>query len=183
MVVNILLLTDETPPDAIVSLVVYTYITAPAFILVYQLAFFTPGRFPASAFWRNWYCKDCQPLVPNFGLHDTHTPKPEVAEDTTSLSSYYTSVLDLCEPCVAVHLRKLELSLCAHTLRECRVADYVSKCLPVMAFVSRRSSSRGVRAHTVRARFARTPCASCGRECYGHWQNSRCRALRRGIET
>jgi hypothetical protein len=50
MVANILLLTDETPPDAIVSLVVYTYITAPTFILVYQLAFFTPGRFPASAF-------------------------------------------------------------------------------------------------------------------------------------
>ena len=104
MVVNILLLADETPPNAIVSLVVYTYITAPASTLVYQLAFFTPGKFPASAFRRNWYCRDCQRLTPNYERVDTYTSKPEVAENTASLSAHYTSVLDLCEPCVAVHL-------------------------------------------------------------------------------
>lgn len=47
----------------------------------------------------------------------TYTSKPEVTEDTSALSSHNAPVLDLCEPCVAVHLGELELSLCAHSLR------------------------------------------------------------------
>jgi hypothetical protein len=38
-------------------------------------------------------------------MQDTHSSKSEVAEDTSSLATHYTPVLDLCEAGVAVHLR------------------------------------------------------------------------------
>ena len=50
------------------------------------------------------------------GTEITHTSKSEIAENTASLSTQYAPVLDLCEPCVAVHLGELELGLCAHAL-------------------------------------------------------------------
>lgn len=50
------------------------------------------------------------------GIEITHTSKPEIAKNTASLSTHYAPVLDLCEPCVAVHLGELELGLCAHAL-------------------------------------------------------------------
>lgn len=91
---------------------------------LYQLAFFTPGRFPAIAFIRNWNCKQRQPrVIEQTGSGATYTSQPKVAEDTLSSASHYTSVLDLCEPRVAVHFGELELGLCAHTLRERGITD------------------------------------------------------------
>lgn len=109
---------NRTPPNAIVSSCssIHIYHSLPAFVLLYQLAFFTPGRFPASAFIRNWYCKICQHLHPTIMFRRTHTSEPKVTEDTSSLSSHNTPVLDLRESCVAVHLRQLELGLSAHSL-------------------------------------------------------------------
>jgi hypothetical protein len=70
---------------------------------VYQLAFFTPGRFPASALIRNWYCNRVSPLCSRMDK-GAYSSQPEVAKDTTALAPHYTPVLDLREACVAVHL-------------------------------------------------------------------------------
>lgn len=59
----------------------------------------------------------------------------EVAEDTTALAAHYTPVLDLGVACVAVHLRELELSLRADSLRKGGIADQVSQSLSVSSSV------------------------------------------------
>lgn len=59
----------------------------------------------------------------------------EVAEDTTALAAHYTPVLDLGVACVAVHLRELELSLRADSLRKRGIADQVSQSLSVSSSV------------------------------------------------
>lgn len=62
---------------------------------------------------------------------ETYSTKPEVAKDTSSLPSHDTPVLDLCESCVTVHLRELELGLRADSLRERCVSDDVAQRLSV----------------------------------------------------
>jgi hypothetical protein len=111
------------------AVVIYTYFTIVPSTLVYQLAFFTPGRFPASALTRNWYCAHISQLDVSRRVREAYTTHPEVAEDTAPLASHYTSVLDLGESRVAVHLRKLELGLGAHSLRQSGVADNVAEGL------------------------------------------------------
>ena len=99
----------------------------------YQLAFFTPGMLPASAFKRNWNC--AWPLVFTHslsrGITITHSCHAEVSEDTATLCAHDTAVLDLCRAGVAVHLGELELRLRARALRQGSVADNVAKRLPV----------------------------------------------------
>lgn len=56
----------------------------------------------------------------------------EVAKDTPSLAAEYAPVADLRRVRVAVHLRQLQLGLCAHARRERRVADDVAEGLPVL---------------------------------------------------
>jgi hypothetical protein len=99
----------------------------------YQLAFFTPGRFPASALTRNWYCGEISIVDAPIEIAATHSSQPEIAEDTSALASHYAPVLDLCEARVAVHLRELELRLRADSLRERRVANDVAESLSVGA--------------------------------------------------
>lgn len=114
----------------------------------------------------------------------TYAAHPEVAKDTSALASHYTSVLDLREPRVAVHLRELELGLGAHTLWERRVSYYVSERLSRGQSVScGRCAEARPRRHTVQARWPRRPSVSCGRECCGSWQSRRCRASSRGTGT
>jgi hypothetical protein len=64
-------------------------------------------------------------------VDEAYSSQPEVAEDTTTLASHDTPVLDLRVPCIAVHLRELELSLRADSLRECGIADNVAEGLSV----------------------------------------------------
>jgi hypothetical protein len=103
-------------------------------MVIYQLAFFTPGRFPASALIRNWYCDTVSTMYCHLN-RSAYPSKPEVAEDTTALAAHYAPVLDLCEACVAVHLGELELGLGADSLRERGVADDVPEGLPVPSLV------------------------------------------------
>jgi hypothetical protein len=109
---------------------------------------------------------------------------PEIAEDTSALAAHYTSVLDLGEPRVAMHLRELELCLGAHALRKRRVSYYVSKRLSGGQSVScdRFAGWRPGRP-TVQARWPRRPSAWCGRGCCESWRSSRCRASLHGTGT
>lgn len=72
----------------------------------------------------------------------TYSAHFEVAEDTSTPSSHYTPVLDLCQARVAVHLRELELCLGTDTLGERRIADDVSEGLPSDTKVSHTSSGQ-----------------------------------------
>lgn len=118
-------ISSQTPP------ILYTSIFRPGFIIhrslppslhIYQLAFFTPGNFPAKAFTRKLYCKRSSATITStatllFAVR-SHRPRRiilpamgstyprhlEISQHTTSLSSLYTPVSDLCWACVAVHL-------------------------------------------------------------------------------
>lgn len=59
-----------------------------------------------------------------------HPGNSEVPEHTPRNPTSHTSILDLRRPRVGVHLGELELGLSAHTLRETRVADDITKSLP-----------------------------------------------------
>lgn len=59
----------------------------------------------------------------------THSTHSEVTEDTSTPASHCTSVLDLCESCVAMHLGKLQLGLGSDTLRIRRITNDISKRL------------------------------------------------------
>lgn len=54
---------------------------------------------------------------------DTHSSHTEIPKNTLSLAASNTSVLDLSRPGITMHLRELELSLCAGSLGEFGVAD------------------------------------------------------------
>lgn len=117
----------------------------------YQEAFLTPGSSPASACIRNWYCRklatctytSSNPRLYEFSLmpcpflflsitwdtggwtsrSGTHSSHPKISKDTLSLAASNTSVLDLRRSGITMHLRELELSLCAGSLGEFGVAD------------------------------------------------------------
>ena len=158
----------------------------PPFPDIYHVAFFTPGRFPSSAFMRNWYCG---PRGQPFGCkragkqssdastaalaeQSTHPSAAKVAENAAPFAAHNAPVFDLGEARVAVHLHELELGLGAHALGEGRVADNVSERLSVATTWSNRPSAlrrpwwAGTEgSHTAPARAARRPCAWCGRGC------------------
>jgi hypothetical protein len=74
----------------------------------------------------------------------TYSRHPKVSEDTSSLPSHDTSIPDLCGSRVAMHLRELELCLCAGSLREGGVTDCVSKGLSMDTyFISGQSLNTG----------------------------------------
>jgi hypothetical protein len=62
-------------------------------------------------------------------ISKTYSCHAEITEDTTSLTTSNTSVLDLGGTGVAVHLRQLQLSLGAGALWQECVADDVAECL------------------------------------------------------
>lgn len=59
----------------------------------------------------------------------TYSSHPESPEDTPTLTAFYTSIVDLSKPCVAVHLGELELRLSPCSLGKSGVADDVAECL------------------------------------------------------
>lgn len=61
----------------------------------------------------------------------TYPCNPKIPGNTPCYSTSHTSVLDLRWPGIGVHLGELELGLCADTLREGSVADYVAERLSV----------------------------------------------------
>ena len=50
----------------------------------------------------------------------------EVPQHTPSLPSFYTTITDLCGPCVAVHLAQFELGLGARSCWEAQIANDIS---------------------------------------------------------
>jgi hypothetical protein len=104
--------------------------------ILYQLAFLTPGMFPAMALTRNWYWKRGQRLSLDYYCNATYSAHPEITENTSASASHYTPVLDLREARVAVHLGELELGLRTDTLRKCGIADNVSECLSVHSLLA-----------------------------------------------
>ena len=74
---------------------------------------------------------NCQFIPPLITLFITYSTHPEVTEDTPASTSHNTSVLDLGEARVAVHLGKLELGLGANSLRERGISDYVAEGLSI----------------------------------------------------
>lgn len=98
----------------------------------YQLARFTPGMFPAMACILNWYCiglglwKYCKVILCAYSAH------LKVAQHTTALAAHDAAVANLCRSGVAVHLRKLQLSLRADSRGEGRISDHVSQRLSVV---------------------------------------------------
>jgi hypothetical protein len=70
-------------------------------------------------------------LVLNTKCHETYPSHPDIREDTLRFTSHHTSTLDLRRSGIAVHLRELELGLCADTLGEGCVADEVAERLSV----------------------------------------------------
>lgn len=68
--------------------------------------------------------------IPPQRMHAKHIPThPEISHDTPSLTTHYTSILDLRGPGVTVHLTKLQLRLCASAGGKGCVADYVAEGL------------------------------------------------------
>jgi hypothetical protein len=65
----------------------------------------------------------------NLVVDQTYSCHTEVTEDTASLTTSNTSVLDLGWTSVAVHLRQLQLGLGAGALWQKCVADNVAECL------------------------------------------------------
>lgn len=116
--------------------------------LLYQLAFFTPGRFPASASILKvyWIVVSTTPgRIPLRDRRQTHPRHLEVPEDTPRLPSEDTPVPNLRRPRVSVHLRQLQLRLGPHARRERRVPDNVPERLPgdITDHISKRYSSGG----------------------------------------
>ena len=75
---------------------------------LHQLAFFTPGRFPARAFILKGYCTHNQCLGPElFTWKWTHPCHSKVLEHTPRFASLYAPVIDLREPGITMHLRQL----------------------------------------------------------------------------
>ena len=112
---------------------------------LYHAAFFTPGIFPASAFTRKLYCEGHQvsqnPLPQLLSSpHPAHsTPSGtyprhlEIPQYTSPLPSLYAPIPNLRRPCVAMHLRQLELCLGACPCRQREVADDVSESLSIVS--------------------------------------------------
>ena len=74
----------------------------------HQLAFLTPGKFPARAFILKGYYTHDQCLGPKlFTWIWTHPCHPEILEHTPRFASLYAPVIDLREPGITMHLRQL----------------------------------------------------------------------------
>ena len=107
---------------------------------LYQLAFFTPGRFPSSACSLKLYCATVSILLKTHPrLHPfprprrtrkTHPRHLEIPKDTPRLAPQDTPVPHLRPARVAVHLRELQLRLGPHARRQRRVPNNVPQRLP-----------------------------------------------------
>jgi hypothetical protein len=109
----------------------------------YQAAFFTPGIFPASAFIRKLYCEDSRSAtmisqaIPtlhcskNTAHQITYSRHLEIPQHTPSFATFNTPISDLCRAGIAMHLRQLQLRLGARPRGQGKIADDVSKRLPI----------------------------------------------------
>lgn len=115
----------------------------------------------------------------------------KVAQYTTALAAHDAAVANLGRSGVAVHLRKLQLSLSADSRGERRISDHVSQRLSVASSVSScfNSASRLVlerlprivgAVRTAQVRIARKSCAWCGRESFECCRNIPNRAFSLG---
>ena len=74
----------------------------------HQLAFLTPGKFPARAFILKGYYMHNQCLGPKlFTWKWTHPCHPKVLQHAPRLASLYAPVIDLRESGITMHLRQL----------------------------------------------------------------------------
>ena len=101
--------------------------------LNYQLAFFTPGIFPSKALSRNGYYEllALHLLSSVFCIHP-YPSHAKIAQHPSRLSTFYTSIVDLRESGICMHLRQLKLGLCSNALGKSGVANHVSKSLSIM---------------------------------------------------
>jgi len=120
----------------------------------------------------------------------TYSGHLEIPQDTSSLSTFDTSVANLCRTSVAMHLGQLKLCLGACSGWKGHVANDVSKSLSIKDSKSVlelriTESNTGVvrRAHTSQSHVQQRPYAWYGREQSWCWWNSPNRASSRGTST
>ena len=69
----------------------------------------------------------------------TYSRHLEVAQNTSTLPSYYTSVANLGRSCVAVHLTQLELCLGASSCWQTQISNDISQGLSMVVFSKRQA--------------------------------------------
>ena len=118
----------------------------------HQLAFFTPGIFPAIAFILNgnyvvtqhqpssFHLKPPQPPIKQKQTHPSH---PKISKHASRFPPFYTPVVYLGGAGITMHLRELELGLRAGALGEGGVTDYVTEGLPVKCFSGLEETQEG----------------------------------------
>jgi hypothetical protein len=103
----------------------------------YQLARFTPGKFPAIASILKLNCRHVSSrsgarcaasVLPWSYSYSSHL---EIAQNTTSLTSHDASIANLRGTGIRVHLRELQLSFGADSRSQGSVSDDVAECLSV----------------------------------------------------
>lgn len=112
-------------------------------IVSYQAAFFTPGIFPASAFIRKLYCEESRSATmisqtlptlhcsTNPAHQITYPRHLEIPQHTPSFATFNTPISNLRRAGIAMHLRQLQLRLGARPRGQGKIADDVSKRLPI----------------------------------------------------
>lgn len=114
-------------------------------VVSYHAAFFTPGIFPASAFIRKLYCEKSRSATmisqtlptlhcsTNTTYQITYPRHLEIPQHTPSFATFNTPISDLRRAGIAMHLRQLQLRLGARPRGQGKIADDVSKRLPINA--------------------------------------------------
>ena len=104
------LLYDQDPPIICHRLAMPSHMYKIVFVRQthHQLAFLTPGKFPARAFILKGYYTQYQCLGPNLFIWIwTHPCHPKILEHAPRFASLYAPVIDLRKPGITMHLRQL----------------------------------------------------------------------------